>query len=227
MNRRKVNLSAVILWGVVAYAIALLTYYSFRMFFGTSAEFISAFGSILGACAAFFAAFVAAYLFNDWKELHNKQVQNDFALKTYNQFKKFELALFKANDTFSSLSNIIDWHNEIELSLEDPEVKEKLNEMNLMFSQVHEAEYEFKNFMSQLVDYCVVTNQGDEFLIIQKDLYRQFFKFYNNEDELSYSSYNQFWQNYSYLFEEYLSLRTNTYEKVIKDILYKLQEHLN
>ncbi|HGF9410162.1 TPA: hypothetical protein ACJEU5_003757, partial [Acinetobacter baumannii] len=115
----------------------------------------------------------------------------------------------------------------IDLPLDDSKVKESQNEMNLMFSQVHEAEYEFKNFMSQLVDYCVVTNQGDNFLIIQKDLYRQFFKFYNNEDELSYSSYNQFWKNYSYLFDEYLSLRTNTYEKVIKDILDKLQEHLN
>ncbi|EMA3837046.1 TPA: hypothetical protein ACSIW3_003967, partial [Acinetobacter baumannii] len=166
-------------------------------------------------------------IYGSISEQHNKQVQNDFALKTYNQFKKFELALFKANDTFSNLSNIIDWNNEIDLPLDDSKVKESQNEMNLMFSQVHEAEYEFKNFMSQLVDYCVVTNQGDNFLIIQKDLYRQFFKFYNNEDELSYSSYNQFWKNYSYLFDEYLSLRTNTYEKVIKDILDKLQEHLN
>lgn len=198
MKHRKVTLSAVLLWGVVAYALALLTYCTMKSVLSASADNISAFGSILGACAAFFAVFVAAYLFNDWKEQHNKQVQNDFALKTYNQFKKFELALFKANDTFSNLSNIIDWNNEIDLPLDDSKVKESQNEMNLMFSQVHEAEYEFKNFMSQLVDYCVVTNQGDNFLIIQKDLYRQFFKFYNNEDELSYSSYNQFWKNYSW-----------------------------
>ncbi len=113
------------------------------------------------------------------------------------------------------------------MPLDDSKVIEKRNEMNLMFSQVHEAENEFMNFMSQLVDYCVVTNQGDKILIIQKDLYRQFFKFYKNEDELSYSSYNQFWRNYSNLFDEYLSLRKNTYNKVIKDILDKLQEHLN
>ncbi|MBP2810051.1 hypothetical protein J8640_08445 [Acinetobacter baumannii] len=197
-----------------------------KSFYGQEIE-ISFIKDIFSIGATLFAALIAISLFNDWKELHNKQVQNDFALKTYNQFKKFELALFKANDTFSNLSNIIDWFNEIELPLDDSKVVEKRNEMNLMFSQVHEAENEFMNFMSQLVDYCVVTNQEDKFLIIQKDLYRQFFKFYKNEDELSYSSYNQFWKNYSDLFDEYLSLRKNTYKKVIKDILDKLQEHLN
>ncbi|MDS7927498.1 hypothetical protein [Acinetobacter sp. V115_6] len=197
-----------------------------KLFFGQKID-IGFIKDIFSIGSTLAAALIAIALFSDWKELHNKQVQNDFALKTYNQFKKFELSLFKANDTFSGLSNIIDWHSDMELQLDAPEVKEKRNDMNLMFSQIHEAEYEFKNFMSQLVDYCVVTNQGDDFLIIQKDLYRQFFKYYNNEEELSYSSYNQFWQNYNYLFEEYLLLRTNTYEKVIKDILYKLQEHLN
>lgn len=218
-------INAICIFGIVV-SICFMLIVMLKSFYGQEIE-ISFIKDIFSIGATLFAALIAISLFNDWKEQHNKQVQNDFALKTYNQFKKFELALFKANDTFSNLSNIIDWFNEIELPLDDSKVVEKRNEMNLMFSQVHEAEYEFKNFMSQLVDYCVVTNQGDEFLIIQKDLYRQFFKFYNNEDELSYSSYNQFWQNYSYLFEEYLSLRTNTYEKVIKDILYKLQEHLN
>lgn len=83
MNRRKVNLSAVILWGVVAYAIALLTYCTMNKFLksSTSADDISAFGSILGACGAFFAAFVATYLFNDWKVQHNKNLERDAAFK--------------------------------------------------------------------------------------------------------------------------------------------------
>ncbi|MDV7419095.1 MULTISPECIES: hypothetical protein [Acinetobacter calcoaceticus/baumannii complex] len=218
-------INAICIFGIVV-SICFMLIVMLKSFYGQEIE-ISFIKDIFSIGATLFAALIAISLFNDWKELHNKQVQNDFALKTYNQFKKFELALFKANDTFSNLSNIIDWFNEIELPLDDSKVVEKRNEMNLMFSQVHEAENEFMNFMSQLVDYCVVTNQEDKFLIIQKDLYRQFFKFYKNEDELSYSSYNQFWKNYSDLFDEYLSLRKNTYKKVIKDILDKLQEHLN
>ncbi len=218
-------INAICIFGIVV-SICFMLIVILKSFYGQEIE-ISFIKDIFSIGATLFAALIAISLFNDWKELHNKQVQNDFALKTYNQFKKFELALFKANDTFSNLSNIIDWYNEIELPLDDSKVIEKRNEMNLMFSQVHEAENEFMNFMSQLVDYCVVTNQGDKMLIIQKDLYRQFFKFYKKEDELSYSSYNQFWRNYSDLFDEYLSLRKNTYKKVIKDILDKLQEHLN
>ncbi|WP_081309562.1 hypothetical protein [Acinetobacter pittii] len=218
-------INAICIFGIVV-SICFMLIVILKSFYGQEIE-ISFIKDIFSIGATLFAALIAISLFNDWKELHNKQVQNDFALKTYNQFKKFELALFKANDTFSNLSNIIDWYNEIELPLDDSKVIEKRNEMNLMFSQVHEAENEFMNFMSQLVDYCVVTNQGDKILIIQKDLYRQFFKFYKKEDELSYSSYNQFWRNYSDLFDEYLSLRKNTYKKVIKDILDKLQEQLN
>ncbi|MEQ1194788.1 hypothetical protein [Acinetobacter pittii] len=200
-------INAICIFGIVV-SICFMLIVILKSFYGQEIE-ISFIKDIFSIGATLFAALIAISLFNDWKELHNKQVQNDFALKTYNQFKKFELALFKANDTFSNLSNIIDWYNEIELPLDDSKVIEKRNEMNLMFSQVHEAENEFMNFMSQLVDYCVVTNQGDKILIIQKDLYRQFFKFYKKEDELSYSSYNQFWRNYSDLFDEYLSLRKN------------------
>lgn len=68
MNRRNLNFLALLLWGVVAYAIGLLIYCSMKYVFNTSGENISAFGSILGGCGAFFAAFVAVYLFNDWRE---------------------------------------------------------------------------------------------------------------------------------------------------------------
>lgn len=90
MKSKKVNLSLVLLWGVVAYAIALLTYCTMNNFLNSSADDISAFGSILGACGAFFAAFVATYLFNDWKEQHNKQVTNTLALQAYQEFLSFE-----------------------------------------------------------------------------------------------------------------------------------------
>ncbi len=56
-----------LLWGVVAYAAAILIYYTLKAF-DHSADFISAFGSILSAIAAFFTAFVAVFIFAKWKK---------------------------------------------------------------------------------------------------------------------------------------------------------------
>jgi len=56
-----------LLWGVVAYAAAVLIYYTLKAL-DHSADFISAFGSILSAIAAFYAAYVAINLFNDWRD---------------------------------------------------------------------------------------------------------------------------------------------------------------
>ena len=67
MRNKKEIFSVVLLWGVVAYAIALLSFCTMKNIYGTTADYISAFGSYLGAIGAFFAAFVAVYLFSDWK----------------------------------------------------------------------------------------------------------------------------------------------------------------
>lgn len=67
MRNKKEIFSVVLLWGIVAYAIALLSFCTIKNIYGTTADYISAFGSYLGAIGAFFAAFVAVYLFSDWK----------------------------------------------------------------------------------------------------------------------------------------------------------------
>lgn len=91
MKSKKVNLSLVILWGVVAYAIALLTYCTMNNFLNSSADKISAFGSILGAIGTFFAAFVATYLFNDWKAQHNKSIESISYQEALTSFKHISL----------------------------------------------------------------------------------------------------------------------------------------
>lgn len=62
-----------LLWGIVAYAVAILTYFTFKIF-NHGDDSISAFGSLLSAIATFFAAFVAVMLFTNWKEQHNKTI---------------------------------------------------------------------------------------------------------------------------------------------------------
>lgn len=45
-------------------------------------------GDYLSAFATLIAAMVAAYLFNDWKEQHNKEVLNKFRLNIYDLYLK-------------------------------------------------------------------------------------------------------------------------------------------
>ncbi|MFH7767036.1 hypothetical protein [Acinetobacter sp. BSP-28] len=69
--KKKDKYLELLLWGIVAYAVAILTYFTLKVF-DQGVDSISAIGSLLSAAATFFAAFIAAYLFNDWKDQHNK-----------------------------------------------------------------------------------------------------------------------------------------------------------
>ncbi|ENX22482.1 hypothetical protein F892_01724 [Acinetobacter vivianii] len=81
MKSDKSTFYAILLWGIVIYAIALLIYCTLRNYSADSKDFISDFGSIIGGVGTFFAAFVAAYLFNDWRteksyDLHKEYLQD-------------------------------------------------------------------------------------------------------------------------------------------------------
>ncbi|MEJ5038023.1 hypothetical protein WH285_13885 [Acinetobacter johnsonii] len=65
---KKEKLLAVVLWLIVAYAVALLVYCTLYFVCGKSDGYISAFGSILSAVAGFSACFVALYLYSSWQE---------------------------------------------------------------------------------------------------------------------------------------------------------------
>ncbi|MCH7291029.1 hypothetical protein MMP65_06080 [Acinetobacter sp. ANC 3926] len=82
MNSNKSTFYAILLWGVVIYAISLLIYCTLRSYSADTKDFISDFGSIIGGIGTFFAAFIAAYLFNDWKDQHNAQVRYNYIKDT-------------------------------------------------------------------------------------------------------------------------------------------------
>lgn len=104
MKNKKEIFFVVILWGIVAYAIALLSFCTMKNIYGTNADFISAFGSYLGAIGAFFAAFVAVYLFNDWKvqALHETKKEHLGKLITLTNKLRFNLIVKR-----QALSNML------------------------------------------------------------------------------------------------------------------------
>ena len=61
----------------------MLVFVTMQFFNNVSIDKISAFGSVLSGVGTIFAGFIAVYLFNDWREQHNKQVDSDFIMKLY------------------------------------------------------------------------------------------------------------------------------------------------
>lgn len=106
MENKKEILSVVVLWGVVAYAIVLLTFCTIKYVFDGSAEFISAFGACLGAMGTFFAACVAAYLFTDWKDQARYESNKESSMKMLEHLSALRYDLTVKFDSLEALKKI-------------------------------------------------------------------------------------------------------------------------
>lgn len=84
IKKQKSIIFFVLCAGATFYLIALLLQCSLQHLAGQDANHISAFGSILSGVATFFAAFVAAYLFNDWKEQETIIFKRNLAYTIFN-----------------------------------------------------------------------------------------------------------------------------------------------
>ncbi|EHU1403348.1 hypothetical protein A0109_RS06675 [Acinetobacter baumannii] len=180
MKSKKVNLTLVLLWGVVAYAIALLTYCTMNNFLNSSADDISAFGSILGACGAFFAAFVATYLFNDWKEQHNKQVTNTLALQAYQEFLSFEKNTLELATYISDLEMLIHSY-ECELDYNTLSRSDDLIYIQNIVNKKSEMNIIFLSFLSKLRAYINIRDRCNIFDEKQTFYYSKFLSINKND----------------------------------------------
>ena len=63
-------------------------------------------GSIFGGATTFGASIIAAYLFNDWRLIHNNSSLKELAVETYKTYNNLQVKLISINDIFvKSLSN--------------------------------------------------------------------------------------------------------------------------
>lgn len=212
--------------GITIYFVALLMQCSFQHLIGQDANMISAFGSMLSGIGTIFAAVVAAYLFNDWKSQHNKQVVNDFALRTYTQFKNTESILFEANDNLIYIINDSEsiYEDERPIALNDP-IPERNKARILKFhNQISLVENEFKRFISQLGDFSIVTNREDEIYLLKKQFMEDFSKLNNENEDYNYSEYKQFLEIMDNLLNGYFKLISKCKTLIVNNLLKELQE---
>lgn len=128
-----------------------------------------------GGFATLGAAFIAANLFNDWKEQQKHQNSIQFGIEAYAGFKKFD-------ECFTEICNEL-------ISLEY-QLKEVLNnnENNLRFAFLNNSRKiskrnqelfnHYLNFQDSYTNYCIVTNQ-EELLIDIEQTRDSLLKFYS------------------------------------------------
>lgn len=97
----KEDKQSLLLWGLVAYSLALLLYCSLKTWVEADANYISAFGSILSAFSTIFASIVAIFIFNSWK----KQARYLDAIKLVSDIKS------KLRDQYQEINKIRDFFN--------------------------------------------------------------------------------------------------------------------
>lgn len=101
----KEKLQSLMLWGVVAYSLVILSYFTLKTF-GHTADFVSAFGSILAATATFFAAYVAIYLYSDWKEPALYEIKKENAYEVLKLVSENYFYLLRIREVLDNISKV-------------------------------------------------------------------------------------------------------------------------
>lgn len=184
----------------------------------------------LTLAAAFLAPIAAFLLFSDWREQHNKQVRNEFALKVFNQFENFTTHINQAGDMLFELemaipenSKNINDPDRVPLYLNNPIFIENSKIMKDLGNQYIVIMKSLKILLEKLRYYSFVINQVEK-INNQSDAFRKMVNEIHDEEEDSYGEYLQFIEVSHRVLESYEKLRQEIEQNVISDILNQLQE---
>ncbi|WP_213031208.1 hypothetical protein, partial [Acinetobacter pittii] len=141
---------------------------------------LSTTGSIFGAIATLGAAAIAAYLFNDWKEQHNKQVTNTLALQAYQEFSIFEKNTLELATYISDLEVLIHSY-ECELDYNALSRSGDLIYIQNIINKKSEMNIIFLSFLSKLRAYINIRDRYISFDERQSFYHSKFLSINKNE----------------------------------------------
>jgi len=156
-------INTICIFGIVI-AICFMLIVMLKSFYGKVID-VAFIKDIFSIGSTLFAALIAISLFNDWKEQQKHQNSIQFGIEVYASFKKFD-------ECFTEICN--------ELIYLEYQLKEVLNknEKNLRFSLLNNSSKVSKrsqelfnhylNFQDSYTNYCIVTNQEDLLIDIEK-----------------------------------------------------------
>ncbi|MCJ8512744.1 hypothetical protein [Acinetobacter lwoffii] len=101
---KKINpLALSVVGGVSIFAATYILFWVLFLCFDSpnaAREAINVLGSYFGGVATLWAAFIAAYLFNDWRISHNKNMDAQLCMKVINSIYDCDLTLLRINSFF-------------------------------------------------------------------------------------------------------------------------------
>ena len=180
--------------------------------------------------AAFLAPVAAFILFSDWREQHNKQVRNEFALKVFTQFEALEKEIHEAGMILIEMEHLVPYESQNRFSshrrqiyLNDKLFKDN-SDLILSFNyKIDDIQEIFNILLDKIRYFGIATSQLIEvttvaFLLLEK------FKEINikNEDD-TYNEYLKLLDVNSKKLEQYYELRNMISDLIITDLLKTFQ----
>lgn len=116
-----------------------------------------------GGFATLGAAFIAAYLFNDWRDQHNKQVKNQFSLSAFNQFEIFKKSIFDMQRAIIKLSCYVDMvKSNPNINQDTIPADYNAETISLVERKTNEIDLEFHELIQKIKDMSIVINDREE-----------------------------------------------------------------
>lgn len=185
----------------------------------------------LSISAAFLAPVAAFVLFSDWREQHNKQVRNEFALKVFRQFELFEKSIQEACIIDIEMDNLVpnecreNFNGErLPIYLNDRIFKDN-NNLILSFNyKIRESQELFNVLLDDIRYFGIVSSNIKEIASIVSILLVRFQEVsISDEENDTYSEYLQLLEINSRKLNGYYELRNEVSDLLITDILKTLK----
>lgn len=181
--------------------------------------------------AAFLAPVAAFILFSDWREQHNKQVRNEFALKVFNQFELFEKTIQEISIIYIEMDNLVPEESRDRydgdyrpIYLYDEFFKDNGDLIVAFFNKIRETQEVFNTLLDSIRYFGIVANRSEEIAEIAITLIARFQEIsISDEEEESYSEYLQLLEISSRKVDGYFSLRDDVSNLIITNLLMTLK----
>lgn len=184
----------------------------------------------LSVTAAFLAPVAAFILFSDWREQHNKQVRNEFALKVFTQFEALEKEIHEAGMILIEMEHLVPHESQNRFSsdrrpiyLNDKLFKDN-SDLILSFNyKIDDIQEVFNILLDKIRYFGIATSQLIEVTTVALLLLEKFKEINIKNEDDTYSEYLKLLDVNSKKLEQYYELRNMISDLIITDLLKTFQ----
>lgn len=187
-------------------------------------------GGVFAGSTTFGAAIIAGFLFNDWREQHNKQVRNDFSLRLFDQYTKFDNAITDAKflvteleDALPEDSNSTFTFNINKSSLDRSFFKENLVLIDAYEKKIEIMQSEFNKFLDCLRHFGIVADKFELICTYQEEFLEELTKIHTIDTLETIHSYPSLIARNKKILNKYTNLSLTINTKLIVNVLTGLK----